>query len=72
MGRVGWACKEAGVEGVTPHTLRHTGITWLVQRGVPLWEVAGFAGVSVEQIERTYGHHSPDFLQTAANALNRS
>ncbi|TNE60268.1 MAG: site-specific integrase [Alphaproteobacteria bacterium] len=65
------ACKDAGIEGVTPHTLRHTGITWLVQRGVPLWEVAGFAGCSVEMIERTYGHHAPDYLRGAKNALNR-
>lgn len=67
-----WACKEAGVEGVTPHTLRHTGITWMVQRGVPLWQVAGFAGCSVEQIERTYGHHSPEYLDAAKNAFNQS
>ena len=26
------ACKRAGLEGVTPHTLRHTAATWLMQR----------------------------------------
>lgn len=66
------ACREAGLEGVTPHTLRHTGITWIVQAGVPLWEVAGFAGCTVEEIERTYAHHAPDHLSRAVNALNRS
>jgi len=31
---------------VTPHTLRHTAATWLMQRGVPIWEAAGFLGMS--------------------------
>jgi hypothetical protein len=30
---------------VTPHALRYTAATWLMQRGVPVWEVAGFLGV---------------------------
>ncbi|WP_461357451.1 tyrosine-type recombinase/integrase [Bradyrhizobium sp. USDA 4454] len=33
---------------VTPHTLRHTAATWLMQRGVPTWEAAGFLGMSAE------------------------
>ena len=43
------ACKTAGLKDVTPHTLRHTAITWLVQKDVPLWEVAGYVGVSVSK-----------------------
>jgi integrase len=31
---------------VTPHILRHTAATWLMQRGVPIWEAAGFLGMS--------------------------
>jgi site-specific recombinase XerD len=30
------------VENVTPHVLRHTCATWLMQRGVPLCEAAGY------------------------------
>jgi len=30
----------------TPHSLRHTAATWLMQRGAPVWEAAGFLGVS--------------------------
>ena len=26
---------------VTPHTLRHTAATWLMQRGVPIWRPQG-------------------------------
>ena len=64
------ACRAAGLEGVTRHTLRHTCITWLVQRGVSLWEVGGFVGATAETIERTYGHHAPDYLQNARTALD--
>ncbi len=54
---------------VTPHTLRHTAATWLMQRGVPLWEAAGFLGMSAEVLLSTYDHHHPDFLHGAANAI---
>ena len=60
----------AGLAGkVTPHTLRHTAATWLMQRGVPIWEAAGFLGMSPEVLQDTYGHHHPDFLQGAAAAI---
>jgi integrase len=55
--------------GVTPHTLRHTAASWLTQRGVPVWEAAGFPGMSAEVLLATYGHHHPDFLHGAANAI---
>src|SRR4051812_19363859 len=53
---------------VTPHTLRQTA-TWLMQRGVPVGEAAGFLGVSAEVLLGTCGHHHPDFLHDAANAI---
>jgi integrase len=54
---------------VTPHTLRHTAATWLMQRGAPLWEAAGFLGMSVEILQENYGHHHPDFMHGAAKAI---
>lgn len=66
------ACKDAGLEGVTPHTLRHTAITWAMQRGVPLSDAAGFFGVTVEVLERVYFHHHPDFQAATAEAMNRA
>ena len=59
----------AGLPGVTPHTLRHTAATWLMQRGVPVWEAAGFLGMSPEMVGQTYGHHHPDYLRNAANMI---
>jgi len=66
------AVERAGleVEGpnkVTPHTLRHTRATWLMQAGVDMWEAAASLGMSVTMLERTYGHHHPDWQRNAAN-----
>ena len=58
---------EAGK--VTPHTLRHTAATWLMQRGADPWKAAGFLGMSVEVLLDTYGHHHPEFLREAAAAI---
>jgi integrase len=65
------ACKRAELEDVTPHTLRHTAATWLMQAGVPLWEVAGFLSMSVETLQRVYGHHHPDYMRGAAEAIGK-
>jgi integrase len=56
---------------VTPHTLRHTCATWLMQAGVPKWEAAGFLAMSMDTLERVYGHHHPDHYSEAANAFSR-
>ena len=66
------AVRLAGLAGkITPHTLRHTAATWLMQRGVPIWEAAGFLGMSPEVLEKTYGHHHPDYLHGAAAAIGQ-
>jgi integrase len=66
------AVKGAGLElhgpnKVTRHTLRHTRATWMMQAGVPIWEAAGFLGMSTKTLERVYGHHAPDHQERAAN-----
>lgn len=64
------AVRAAGLgPDVTPHILRHTCATWLMQRGVDLWDAAGFLGMTVQQLEATYGHHHPDYQRDAAAAL---
>lgn len=67
--KTSWASARARAglgRDVTPHTLRHTAVTWLMQRGVPAAEVAGFVGLSIEMVDRVYGHHSPDHMAKAA------
>ena len=54
---------------VSPHTLRHTAATWLMQRGADPWQAAGFLGMSVQVLLDTYGHHHPDYMREAAQAI---
>lgn len=66
------ACEAAGIgRRITPHILRHTCTTWLLQAGVPIWEVSGFVGMSEQTIRDVYGHHSPEWQQNAATATNK-
>lgn len=66
------ACEAAGIEGATPHTLRHTAITWAMHAGVQLADAAGFFGVSVKVLEEVYLHHHPEFQNETAAAMNRA
>lgn len=50
--------REAGLgPDVTPHVLRHTCCSWLLWKGVSIWDVAGVVGASPSTIERVYAHH---------------
>jgi integrase len=44
---------------ITPHMLRHSRATHLLQDGKPLWAVAGLLGDSLATVEAIYGHHTP-------------
>jgi integrase len=52
---------------VTPHVLKHTCATLMLQAGVSIWDVAGVLGTSEEVIRKTYGHHSVQHLRRAVN-----
>lgn len=62
---------DAGLEDVTPHTLKHTAITWALQNGATIWDCAGFFATSPQTIQKTYGHHSPDYQATVLKAVER-
>lgn len=57
------------IEHATPHTLRHTAATWLMQNGVEIWEAAGFLGMSEQILRSVYGHHHPDFQRNASSGF---
>ena len=62
---------EAGIDHCTRHDLRHTAATWLMQAGADKWAVSGFLGMSVQVLERVYGHHHPDHMKSAVEAYGR-
>jgi integrase len=73
--KTAWKTAVAGAglsgTGVTPHTLRHTAITWAMQAGADIWETAGYFGVSIETMHRVYAHHHPDHQDSTVKAMER-
>lgn len=70
-GSFGKAVERAKLADVTPHTLRHTRGTWLAQRGVSLWDIAGWLGQSYATTVELYAHHHPDHFEDAKRAADR-
>jgi len=62
------ACKLAKLEDVTPHTLKHTMITWGLAKASP-WDVSGLTATSVATLTTIYGKHMKGHLKQAAAAL---
>lgn len=54
---------------ITPHWLRHTAATWLMEKAVSPWEAAGYLGMSYATLEKHYGHHRPDSQSAARKAM---
>ena len=63
------ALKDSGIAHCTKHDLRHTAITWVLQAGMDRWAASGFFGVSLDILERVYGHHDPRHMRRALAAL---
>ena len=65
------ALREAGIEHCSPHDLRRTCATWMMQNGADLWAAAGYLGMTVPMLVEVYGHHHPDHMRSAIDALGR-
>lgn len=66
------AAERAGLDGVTPHVLKHTAITWAVMSGhADVEEWAEYFDTSPETIRRHYWHHSPRHQARAVEAIER-
>jgi integrase len=63
------ASKRAEIQRVTPHMLKHTAITWMLEDGVPIADVADFTQTSHKTISETYGHYTLGRGERAASAV---
>lgn len=60
---------DAGLSAdVTPHYLRHTAATWLMEGGADPWDASAYLGMSPSMLEKNYGHHRPDYQAAARKA----
>ena len=62
------ACKKARLEGVTPHTLRHTCASWLVARR-PILEVRDILGHSAIKMTEMYTQLAPENLVDPVSSI---
>ena len=65
------AVRKAGLSDVSPHVLRHTAASWLMQAGHDPWKVADFLSMSLATLLKVYGHHHPDHQSEIAEAFGR-
>jgi integrase len=65
------AAAAVGLDDVSPHTLRHSAITWAMQDGATPYDASDYFGVSERVIHEVYGHHSPDRHVEVGNAITR-
>mgnify|MGYP006935474875 CR=1 FL=1 len=64
--------RDAGLEPeTTPHWLRHTAATWLMEAGVDVWLSAAYLGMTPETLIKVYGHVRPDYQAEAAGSFSR-
>lgn len=61
----------AGLPQVTPHTLRHTAITWAMQNGADPVQARGFFGLTEKVMNNVYLHHHPDHQADVIAAIER-
>lgn len=54
------ALESAGLEPMRPYVTRHTAASWLVQAGVPTWEIVKMLGHSSTRLVDVYAHLAPD------------
>jgi len=64
---------RAGLEEVTPYTIRHTLAAELCKRSVPPWEVSGMLGHKSGGYKTTeiYAKYDPDCMSRAVEGIDR-
>ena len=65
------ACDKAGIEGATPHTLKHTAVTLGFQSGLTMADATDYFATTQETLERVYKQHSPLHNKAAMGPMQR-
>lgn len=64
----GTACELAGLEGYTPHCLRHTAVSWMMQKSISPVKIGEYVGMSPQMVINVYGHLDPEHLKEAVES----
>jgi integrase len=63
------AAASADLSDVTPHVLRHTAASWAMQAGADPYATADFLGMTIETLQRVYGHLHPASHKGVGDAI---
>ncbi len=66
------AVRRAGLEDVTPHTLKHTAVTWAFIEGMSLEMATDYFATSRETLEDVSRSYSPEAQRDAAAIMDRA
>lgn len=65
------AVKAAGLQGVSPHTLRHTAAVHMAAAGKPMERIAQYLGhTNTAMTEKVYARFAPEHLRDEADVLD--
>lgn len=64
------AAQRAGLTDVTPHTLKHTAVTWAFMAGMTLEQATDYFSTSRETLEDVYRSYSPEAQKEAAAIMD--
>ncbi|MCP3969017.1 MAG: hypothetical protein GY717_01585 [Rhodobacteraceae bacterium] len=67
----GAAAKRAAVNDVSPHTLKHTSVTWAFMAGMTLKQATDYFATSRETLEDIYRSYSPHAQKEAAAIMDK-
>ncbi|MFT4091398.1 MAG: site-specific integrase [Asticcacaulis sp.] len=65
------ACKDAGLNDVSPHTFRHTFATWAAMGGAPLYILGGALGHSNPSTTARYAKYQPEAFKDVIRASRK-
>ncbi|MBO0813668.1 MAG: site-specific integrase [Actinobacteria bacterium] len=66
------AVKDAGIRRFPPRVMRHTAASWLVQDGVPLYDVQALLGHEDYATTQRYAHLAPDAHGKVVESFSRA
>jgi len=66
------AAKDAGVPWATPHTLKHSVISWLAEDKFSIDQISDLTATNPDTVRRIYRKFSPDYLEDMATSLDQT
>lgn len=63
------AASRAGLDGVTPHVLKHSVISWLAEDGISVDQISDFTETTPQTVRRVYRKVNPGALRNVSQAL---